>query len=282
MFALQALNGMVLLVTALGTTTDCIKSKSNLYLLMIRCGSFISPNPVFMLDTHIVGKLQPTLSNKWLLKACKNSLFLVICYLCLLLKFYEEISYSDRVFVLGPSHVVCLNGCAITTCSKYRTPIGDLYVDLGAEHSIEMQMPFIVKVMERNSAIQTSRSYRFWLDHCLYRNSRLTEKFLPTILKTPEISSSFHLISVIGGMDAIETLNPQVFNEYLKRTQNTICGRNPITVMLQAAEHFRMINNHTHEFRFLKYSQSNKVKARNTNDSSVSYAAGALFMHPKG
>ncbi|EYC14654.1 hypothetical protein Y032_0040g327 [Ancylostoma ceylanicum] len=36
----------------------------------------------------------------------------------------------DRVFVLGPSHVVCLNGCALTTCSKYRTPIGDLHIDV--------------------------------------------------------------------------------------------------------------------------------------------------------
>ncbi|KAK6052165.1 Memo-like protein [Cooperia oncophora] len=74
----------------------------------------------------------------------------------------------DRVFVLGPSHVVCLNGCALTTCSKYRTPLGDLHIDMEvndelratrqfdlmdrsdeeAEHSIEMQMPFIAKVME--------------------------------------------------------------------------------------------------------------------------------------
>lgn len=60
-------------------------------------------------------------------------------------------------------------------------------------------------------------------------------------------------------MDAIASLNPPTFNDYLKETQNTICGRNPICVMLQAAEHFRQMNNHTAELRFLKYSQSNKV-----------------------
>ena len=49
--------------------------------------------------------------------------------------------------------------------------------------------------------------------------------------------------------------------------------------MLQAAEHFRQMNNHSAEFRFLKYAQSNKC--RNVNDSSVSYAAGALFINPK-
>ena len=67
------------------------------------------------------------------------------------------------------------------------------------------------------------------------------------------------------GMDAIASLDPAVFNDYLKKTQNTICGRNPIAVMLQAAEYFRQMNNHNAEFRFLKYAQSNKC--RNSNDS---------------
>jgi AmmeMemoRadiSam system protein B len=63
--------------------------------------------------------------------------------------------------------VVFLNGCALTTCAKYRTPLRDLIVDVQinaelaatdafepmsirneeSEHSIEMQMPFIAKVM---------------------------------------------------------------------------------------------------------------------------------------
>lgn len=34
-------------------------------------------------------------------------------------------------------------------------------------------------------------------------------------------------------MDAIASLDPALFNDYLKKTQNTICGRNPICVMLQ-------------------------------------------------
>jgi AmmeMemoRadiSam system protein B len=94
-------------------------------------------------------------------------------------------------------------------------------------------------------------------------------------------------------MEAIAALDPPVFSDYLKETQNTICGRNPICVMLQAAEYFRQMNNHTAEVRFLKYSQSNKVclcyqpinessfQCRSSNESSVSYAAGALFVHPK-
>ncbi|CAJ0591889.1 unnamed protein product [Cylicocyclus nassatus] len=229
----------------------------------------------------------------------------------------------DRVFVLGPSHVVCLNGCALTTCSKYRTPIGDLHIDLEvndelratrqfdlmdrsdeeAEHSIEMQMPFIAKIMESNPNVTV---IPILVGSLTAPKQQAYGKIFANYLENPRnlfvISSDFchwgnrfhfaphnpnsglpiyEQITQLDrdGMDAIETLNPQIFNDYLKRTQNTICGRNPITVLLQAAEHFRMMNNHTHEFRFLKYSQSNK--ARSVNDSSVSYAAGALFMHPK-
>ena len=92
------------------------------------------------------------------------------------------------IFILGPSHHVRLSGCAVSQCSTYRTPLGDLAInrelvqellDTGGatllqtsvmmmmmmmmtcggkfemmslsadedEHSIEMQLPYIAKVM---------------------------------------------------------------------------------------------------------------------------------------
>jgi len=71
------------------------------------------------------------------------------------------------IFILGPSHHVRLSGCAVTQCSSYQTPLGDLTIDreitnelmetgkfevmtLSAdedEHSIEMQLPYIAKVV---------------------------------------------------------------------------------------------------------------------------------------
>ncbi|GMS80936.1 hypothetical protein PENTCL1PPCAC_3111, partial [Pristionchus entomophagus] len=229
-----------------------------------------------------------------------------------------------RIFILGPSHVVCLNGCALTTCAKYRTPLGDLNVDreiteelyatghfewMGRqdeerEHSIEMQLPFLAKVMER----QPADSYTVVpvLVGSLSGNKQATYgQLFARYIEDPHslfvISSDFchwggrfhfspydpssatPIFEQIAnmdkqGMEAISRLQPSHFNEYLKRTQNTICGRNPILVLLQAAEHFRQANNHTHEFQFLRYSQSNQV--RSPSDSSVSYAAGALFIHP--
>lgn len=37
------------------------------------------------------------------------------------------------------------------------------------------------------------------------------------------------------GMDIIETLNPTTFTDYLRKYQNTICGRHPIGVLLNVS-----------------------------------------------
>lgn len=73
-----------------------------------------------------------------------------------------------RVFVIGPSHHAYLDGCAMTKCDTYATPIGDLPIDHETvkelmatrhfsemsqsvdedEHSIEMHLPYIRKIFE--------------------------------------------------------------------------------------------------------------------------------------
>ncbi|ESK87906.1 hypothetical protein Moror_15273 [Moniliophthora roreri MCA 2997] len=70
------------------------------------------------------------------------------------------------VFILGPSHHVYLDGCALSPCDSYATPIGDLPIDKQIvqelkdtnqfeifsksqdedEHSLEMHLPYIRKV----------------------------------------------------------------------------------------------------------------------------------------
>ncbi|KAL2346692.1 hypothetical protein Fmac_000692 [Flemingia macrophylla] len=78
-------------------------------------------------------------------------------------------SNTTRVFLLGPSHHHYTPNCALSTATVYNTPIGDLLVDLEvieqlkttqkfelvnirvdeAEHSMEMHLPYIAKVFER-------------------------------------------------------------------------------------------------------------------------------------
>lgn len=98
---------------------------------------------------------------------------------------------SKRVFILGPSHHVYLDGCDLSQCKTYQTPIGDLPVDVEStpfehrsecdthfllaiaelkksgkfgvmsvetdedEHSIELHLPYVRKVFERYATITT-------------------------------------------------------------------------------------------------------------------------------
>ncbi|TKR61242.1 hypothetical protein L596_028377 [Steinernema carpocapsae] len=231
----------------------------------------------------------------------------------------------NRIFVMGPSHVVCLSNCSLTSCTRYKTPLGNLHIDQKineeltatgafstmnihdeeAEHSIEMQMPYVAKIMEnrspdsftiipilvgsltQSSQVMYGKIFAKYIadprnlfvissDFCHWGN-----RFHFTPYSSSDSRPIHEQIAEMDkqGMDAISSIDPAAFATYLKKTQNTICGRNPISVMLQAAEHFRQMNNHTAEFRFLKYSQSNKC--RHLKDSSVSYAAGALYINPK-
>lgn len=78
-------------------------------------------------------------------------------------------------------------------------------------------------------------------------------------------------------MHIIENLNPTEFTNYLKKYGNTICGRHPIGILLQAVQELlRNDNTQTASMKFLKYAQSSQC--RNMNDSSVSYASAALVI----
>eukprot|EP00761_Pharyngomonas_kirbyi_P008077 gb/GECH01008088.1/.p1 GENE.gb/GECH01008088.1/~~gb/GECH01008088.1/.p1 ORF type:complete len:297 (+),score=101.69 gb/GECH01008088.1/:1-891(+) len=74
------------------------------------------------------------------------------------------------------------------------------------------------------------------------------------------------------GMEAISTLDSKRYQEYQEQTKNTICGRNPIRVLMNAVE---TIGRDNFKMDFVHYSQSNQVKSK--VDSSVSYGAGVLY-----
>ncbi|KAK2659763.1 hypothetical protein Ddye_006296 [Dipteronia dyeriana] len=74
----------------------------------------------------------------------------------------------SRIFLLGPSHHYYTPKCALSTATVYKTPLGDLPIDLEvieelkatgkfelmdlrvdeAEHSMEMHLPYLAKVFE--------------------------------------------------------------------------------------------------------------------------------------
>ncbi|KAJ7631041.1 MEMO1 family [Roridomyces roridus] len=77
-----------------------------------------------------------------------------------------ETAHIKRVFILGPSHHIYLNGCALSQCTHYATPLGSLPLDTDTisqlratgkfqslslkadedEHSLEMHLPYIRKI----------------------------------------------------------------------------------------------------------------------------------------
>jgi len=80
-----------------------------------------------------------------------------------------DVSKAKRVFILGPSHHHFFEACAVSPFETYATPLGPLVIDKEInesllkseaftvmtrrvdeeEHSIEMHLPYIYKVLER-------------------------------------------------------------------------------------------------------------------------------------
>ncbi|PIK34699.1 hypothetical protein BSL78_28471 [Apostichopus japonicus] len=168
------------------------------------------------------------------------------------------------------------------------------------EHSIEMHLPYIARVMQRKrgsftiipvlvGALKPDKEAKY---------GRIFSKYLEDPTNLFVVSSDFchwgrrfsyqyydksfskiyESIEQLDkqGMALIEKLDPQSFHAYLKKYENTICGRHPISVLLHAVETIRsgQKNGLNLEMKFLKYAQSNQVKSM--QDSSVSYGAASL------
>uniref|UniRef100_A0AC35UDU9 Protein MEMO1 n=1 Tax=Rhabditophanes sp. KR3021 TaxID=114890 RepID=A0AC35UDU9_9BILA len=226
-------------------------------------------------------------------------------------------STVKRIFILGPCHVKYFKGCALTSCTHYETPLGNMKVDLEVndelassghfskmernledqEHSLEMQLPFLARIMGQKKSFSEFTIIPILVgslttDHA-DTYGYLFEKFFKDPNTIFVISSDFshwgqrfdyspHKKSDIPiwkqisnldhrGMSAIESLDTAKFSDYIKETQNTICGKNPIMILMETIRIAKLQSSLT----FLDYSQSNQVT--HPKESSVSYAAGVLF-----
>jgi len=235
--------------------------------------------------------------------------------------------HVKRVFILGPSHHVRLSGCALSACAKYATPFYDLTLDRAMnaelmateefevmsleadedEHSIEMHLPYIARVMQRVHEAGSPFTIVPVLVGSLTpekeaKYGRIFAKYLADPTNLFIVSSDFchwgqrfryteydeskgqihQFIKHLDyeGMEIIESMDHGAFSAYLKRTGNTICGRHPIGVFLGAVNALKankaMINGFRMDMQFLNYDQSNACKSM--RDSSVSYAAAVYTL----
>ena len=78
-------------------------------------------------------------------------------------------------------------------------------------------------------------------------------------------------------LDIIEEINGEKLDNYFKKTKNTICGRNPISIILSIVEKYKSKHiNEKVEFKRAGYAQSNKVQS--IYETSVSYAAAVNYI----
>lgn len=77
------------------------------------------------------------------------------------------------------------------------------------------------------------------------------------------------------GMSIIENGNHSEFCTYQRHTENTICGRHPIGVLMSALTYCSAYSNHIFTTCFVKYKQSSKCVKM--SDSSVSYASALVY-----
>jgi len=206
-------------------------------------------------------------------------------------------SKIKRVFVLGPSHHAYLTTCALSLMDEYETPLGNIPLDLEvikelestgefdkmkksvdeAEHSIEMQLPYIAKMMSGSDF----RLVPVLVGSLSKSSEEAYGKIFAKYLDDPNnffvISSDFchwgdrfdyqHYNSKDGpiyksiekldrtGMELIEVQDAEGFHQYLKKFKNTICGRHPIGVLLQTITASKL----KYKVEFVSYAQSNQA-----------------------
>ncbi|WFD31695.1 hypothetical protein MSPP1_002734 [Malassezia sp. CBS 17886] len=205
----------------------------------------------------------------------------------------------DRVFILGPSHRVYLEGCALSGFTELATPLGNLTVDHAAntglastglfktmtpridedEHSIEMHLPFVRKVFAGGSRFRYTR----YTSASGARAIDLTARTPPTVYAARPIYESICELDA----DAMRAIAFQpsssapvrntcaqdahaAFVSYLDETENTVCGRNPIVLLLAVLKR----SGEPCECAFMHYEQSSACET--PSDSSVSYAAAYI------
>ncbi|KAH7915803.1 MEMO1 family [Hygrophoropsis aurantiaca] len=267
---------------------------------------------------------------------------------------YKSIATTGikRVFILGPSHHVHLRGCALSVCSTYRTPVGDLPLDLDVvkelrdtgkfddmsidtdqkEHSIEMHLPYVRKVFESSADItivpvlvgalsqQKEREYGAILAPYLEREDTIFvissdfchwgtrfgytfyySKPLPSDAPSVNLSTrrsgpapaanhpihasisdldheAMQLLAIPSGSGSARAAHDG-FAAYLQRTENTICGRHPIGVLLgalTALEEGKGEPARSASIKWVRYEQSSQCF--NVGDSSVSYASAFVTL----
>jgi hypothetical protein len=217
-------------------------------------------------------------------------------------KLLDDLSYGAVVLV-GPSHFVPFRGVSIWSAGAWESPLGMVAVepDLaamiraeseaiielpaahGREHSLEMQLPFIARLLPGVPIVplvmgHQTRETAFGLGGAIARalRSRSSGSSRSDVLLVASSDlSHYHDADVAARMDAIvirhiEALDPDGLMTALEREPGHACGGGPMVSVLHAARQLGATEAHV-----LRYADSGDVSG--DKSSVVGYLAAAVF-----
>ncbi len=211
-----------------------------------------------------------------------------------------------RALGLGPSHRIPFSGIALPEADEFETPLGNLEVDKEAverlsrsrvfivyekahepEHSLEMELIFLKRIapdvkivpclvgdVSRKDIEEAAKAIRRELkkDDVIIVSSDFTHygpryQYLGSPPFPENVEENLRKLDQ-RAWNAVESLDPDIFLEFYRRTGDTICGRYPIAILLSVLPEGVKATR-------LKYDTSGRITGDYTN--SVSYMAIAFF-----
>ncbi len=223
---------------------------------------------------------------------------------------YVRVEGADawqRIVLLAPSHTCSFRGVSSGSYASFRTPLGDVPVDVAAcrdlpagsslfshssepheaEHSLEVQLPFLQTVLpglpivplvcgrlDDDELVEAARTLarEFGASRTLWVVSSDFTHYGHSFGFAPFESNVLARIRDLdgGALDCIAALDWRRFREYLRETGATICGATPIALFLAVLE----AAGQWVDAELLDYTSSGQLLG--DENHSVSYAAVAF------
>lgn len=206
------------------------------------------------------------------------------------------------VLMVGPSHRVGFEGCAVWATGAWRTPLGTIpideelcsrLVDSGfaradedphlREHSLEMQLPFLQHVVDDLRIVPVlmgwqTRATAFGLAEELAR--AVDSDPGSVLLLASSDLSHYHPAPVANEMDAlvvddVDRFDPEGLMRRLEERHEHACGGGPIVAILDGARRLG-----ANESTVLRYADSGDAGPRDKSHV-VGYLAAALTRVPR-
>jgi hypothetical protein len=207
-------------------------------------------------------------------------------------------SGCTAVVLVGPSHYVPFDGVSIWPDGAWETPFGDIVVDAdlaraireastgvvdlpaahGREHSLEMQLPFlarllpglpIVPLVMGHQTRKTAFALADGLARAIAARAGRTLLIASSDLSHYEDSATAHALDTVV-LRHVESLDPDGLMRALETEPRHACGGGPMVSVLEAARRLGASQAHV-----LEYADSGDVSG--DKSSVVGYMAAAIW-----